>query len=55
MDSDLFTGKLVRLAALNAEKDAEALARWDLDSEYLRQLDSRSAAAQAGRENQRGH
>ena len=40
-DKDLFSGKLVRLAALDSEKDAEALARWDLDSEYLRQLDSR--------------
>jgi RimJ/RimL family protein N-acetyltransferase len=40
MDNDLFTGKLVRLAALNAEADAEAFARWDMDSEYLRQLDS---------------
>jgi RimJ/RimL family protein N-acetyltransferase len=41
MGSDLFTGKLVRLAALNSEKDVDALARWDLDSEYLRQLDGR--------------
>ena len=49
MNSNLFTGQLVRLTALNAEKDAEAFARWDLDSEYLRQLDSRSTAAQSGR------
>ena len=42
MDKDLFTGKLVRLAAMNAETDAEAFARWDMDSEYLRQLDSSS-------------
>ena len=41
MNSDLLTGKLVRLAALNSENDVAALARWDLDSEYLRQLDSR--------------
>jgi RimJ/RimL family protein N-acetyltransferase len=40
MDSDLLTGQLVRLAAMNAETDAEAFARWDSDSEYMRQLDS---------------
>ena len=39
MNRYLFTGELVRLAALNAETDAEAFARWDMDSEYLRQLD----------------
>jgi RimJ/RimL family protein N-acetyltransferase len=36
----LLTGRLVRLAAIDAEQDAEAFARWDLDSEYLRQLGS---------------
>lgn len=41
MNRNLFTGSLVRLAAMNAEADAEAFARWDRDSEYLRQLDSR--------------
>ena len=40
MDSDLLTGKLVRLAAMNAETDAEVFARWDVDAEYMRQLDS---------------
>ena len=40
MDSNLLTGQLVRLVAHNAETDAEALARWDVDSEYMRQLDS---------------
>ena len=40
MDSNLFTGKLVRLVAMNAEADADAFARWDRDSEYMRQLDS---------------
>ena len=39
MDSNLLTGKLVRLAAVNAETDAGAFARWDMDSEYMRQLD----------------
>jgi RimJ/RimL family protein N-acetyltransferase len=40
MDGNLFTGKLVQLVAMDSEKDAEMFARWDLDSEYLRQLDS---------------
>lgn len=40
MDSNLLTGKLVRLAAINAETDAEVFSRWDVDSEYMRQLDS---------------
>lgn len=39
-NKNLLTGQLVRLTATNAEADAAALARWDLDSEYLRQLDS---------------
>lgn len=37
---ELLTGQLVRLAAIDAEKDAEAFARWELESEYMRQLDS---------------
>jgi len=40
MDNDLFSGQLVRLAALNAEVDAEAFARWDNDVDYLRHLNS---------------
>jgi RimJ/RimL family protein N-acetyltransferase len=40
MHSDLMAGQLVRLKATQAEADAQAFARWDLDSEYLRQLDS---------------
>lgn len=40
MDNDLFTGGLVQLVALDAEKDAERFAHWDMDSEYRRQLDS---------------
>jgi RimJ/RimL family protein N-acetyltransferase len=35
----LLTGQLVRLAALDSEKDVETIARWDMDSEYMRQLD----------------
>jgi len=40
MDSNLLTGQLVRLVAMNAETDAEVFARWDVDTEYMRQLDS---------------
>jgi len=40
MDSTLFTGQLVRLTAMNSETDAEAFARWDIDVDYLRHLDS---------------
>ncbi len=40
--SDLFTGKLVRLAALTPE-DKTASARWSTDSEFLRLLDSSPA------------
>ena len=40
MNNNLLTGQLVRLTAMNAETAAEAFARWDRDSEYLRQLDS---------------
>ena len=36
METLLFTGKLVRLAALNPETDAEAIAHWSRDSEYWR-------------------
>jgi RimJ/RimL family protein N-acetyltransferase len=40
MDSNLAVGKLVRLAALNAQVDAEEFARWDNDVDYLRHLTS---------------
>ncbi|HZY42315.1 MAG TPA: GNAT family protein [Anaerolineae bacterium] len=40
MSTNLFTGQLVRLAALNLETDTESFARWDRDSEYMRLLDS---------------
>ena len=39
-NKDLLSGQLVRLTAMNAETDATVLARWDLDSEYVRQLNS---------------
>jgi RimJ/RimL family protein N-acetyltransferase len=41
-DQGLLVGRLVRLVAVNSEKDAEAIARWDVDSEYMRQLSSRA-------------
>lgn len=40
MISEIFRGRLVRLAAQDAEKDAETLARWSNDSEYLRLMDT---------------
>jgi len=40
MDIPLFQGELVRLAAPDVETDAELLARWSRDSEYLRLLDT---------------
>jgi RimJ/RimL family protein N-acetyltransferase len=36
MNSDLLTGKLVRLAAFRPETDAEIVARWSRDTEYHR-------------------
>lgn len=38
----LFEGELVRLTAIQPEADAEAIARWSLDSEYDRLGDSGS-------------
>jgi RimJ/RimL family protein N-acetyltransferase len=40
MSSADLTGKLVRLARYDLEKDSEAWARWNRDSEYQRLLDS---------------
>jgi RimJ/RimL family protein N-acetyltransferase len=40
MLTDLWRGRLVRLAAQDAEHDAETLSRWSYDSEYLRLLDT---------------
>jgi RimJ/RimL family protein N-acetyltransferase len=42
LDKNLFTGELVRLAAMNPGADAEAFARWQADSEYMRLQDSDS-------------
>jgi len=43
MKGRLFTGELVRLAAPNPEADAESVARWLQDSEYVRLMDIRPA------------
>ena len=40
MNSRLFAGELVRLAAPNPDTDAETIARWTHDSEYWRLMDS---------------
>ncbi len=39
-DKSLLVGQVVRLAAIDAEKDAAVFARWEVDGEYMRQLDS---------------
>jgi RimJ/RimL family protein N-acetyltransferase len=36
MINDLLTGDLVRLAAVNADRDTETFLRWNLDTEYWR-------------------
>ncbi len=40
MDSNLLCGQRVRLSAIDPATDAETFARWEVDSEYMRQLDS---------------
>ena len=37
---DIFSGKLVRLSAFDPEEMSKAIARWNLNSEYVRLLDS---------------
>ena len=44
---NLLHGQLVRLAAANSETDAETMARWSRNAEYLRMLDSEPAAPQS--------
>ncbi len=39
MNTRLFEGKLIRLTAPNPETDAQPLAAWTADSEYMRLLD----------------
>lgn len=49
MDTQLFTGGLVRLAAPNPDTDAETMARWSLDSEYERLMDSTPAGPRSAK------
>ena len=54
MDIRLFSGELVRLAAIDPESDAEIVARWSRDSEYWRLISPAPAlprTAQAVRQN----
>jgi RimJ/RimL family protein N-acetyltransferase len=44
METSLFSGKLVRLAAADPQQVAEAFSRWGRDSEYWRLLASEPAA-----------
>lgn len=44
--TDLYTGRLVRLAAMQPAADAPALARWRLDTEYFRLSDDAPAYPQ---------
>ncbi len=46
MNTQLFQGDLVRLTAPDPDADAEIIARWHRDSEYLRLLDSEPARPQ---------
>jgi RimJ/RimL family protein N-acetyltransferase len=39
MNTNFFTGKLVRLTTLDPDKDSALLSRWNFDSEYARLLD----------------
>lgn len=50
MIGDIFRGELVRLAARDPEADSGALARWSLDSEYLRLLDTDPARPRTARQ-----
>ena len=47
MNNNLLHGQLVRLVAANSETDAELMARWSRNAEYLRMLDSERAAPQS--------
>ena len=40
VNMQILQGDLVRLAALNPEKDSKLFARWACDTEYLRMLDT---------------
>lgn len=50
MDTPLFEGELVRLAAVDPEKLGEAFSRWSRDSEYWRLLASDPAFVHSPRQ-----
>ncbi len=50
MNNHLLSGQLVRLAAANSDTDAEPMARWSRNAEYLRMLDSDPAAPQSAKQ-----
>jgi RimJ/RimL family protein N-acetyltransferase len=50
MPADLFTGKLVRLAAIDAKQSAQAFNRWSRDSEYWRLLASEASRPSSRRQ-----
>lgn len=43
MNRSLFEGEMVRLSPLDAERDADTIARWTLDSGYLHQISMQPA------------
>ena len=49
IERPLLTGRLVRLVAMDPERDADDFSRWSKDSEYSRLLDSEPAAPWLGR------
>jgi RimJ/RimL family protein N-acetyltransferase len=48
---DIFTGKLVRLSALDPEEMSKAFARWNLNSEYQRLLNTLPHRMQSAQSN----
>ncbi len=52
--NNLLHGQLVRLVAADSETDAETMARWSRDSEYLRLLDSEPSLPRSVRQSKEG-
>jgi len=48
---DIFTGKLVRLSAFDPEEMSKAFVRWNLNSEYVRLLNSSTRPMQSAKSN----
>lgn len=47
--NDIFTGKLVRLSAFDPQEMSQAFARWNLNSEYFRLLNSSARPMQSAK------